>query len=163
EERFLSAWGASRDWTLLVGVRPGSDGGQTGVRPGSDPSLTPACRDSVEAGVQLAARGDLDGAKAVLDGAARACPAASAPLREIAGIHALRRDWREAAVAAQRAVDLDREDAHAWRILATSLFVQGDERGALAAWNRVGEPTVDLLSIHGLQRTRYDVVSRVVG
>jgi hypothetical protein len=35
--------------------------------------------------------------------------------------------------------------------------------GALDAWNRVGEPIIDLINVTGLERTRYQVAARVMG
>ena len=46
-----------------------------------------------------------------------------------------------------------------WQLLAASRFLEGDAAGALEAWNRRGEPRVDLPHIDGLSRTRYDVVA----
>jgi hypothetical protein len=44
-------------------------------------------------------------------------------------------------------------------LLAASRFLAGDPAGALDAWNRRGEPRVDLARVEGLSRTRYDVVA----
>ena len=69
----------------------------------------------------------------------------------------MRKDWPRAAVNARRALTADRGDQHAARILATSLFLEGDTIGALRAWNQVGEPTLDLVEVRGLERTRMAV------
>ena len=58
---------------------------------------------------------------------------------------------------------LIRATVYAWKLLGTSRFVQDDRDGALAAWNRAGEPRVDLVRIDGLTRTRHRVVERLVG
>lgn len=64
---------------------------------------------------------------------------------------------------ARRALDKDPGDEHAWRILATGRYLDGDFRGALEAWNGVGEPLIDLIDVKGLERTRYEVVTRALG
>jgi hypothetical protein len=112
--------------------------------------------------VRLAGTGDVASARRLFELAADACPLASGPRREIAGLHALAGAWREAAADARRATQLDPRDEHAWRILATAAFLQDDPRGALDAWNRLREPIVDLVDIKGLDRTRYAVAANAM-
>ncbi len=81
----------------------------------------------------------------------------------MAGLHALRSQWRDAAEDARRALLRDAADPLASRILATALYLEGDPDRALDAWNDVGEPVVDLVNVTGLDRTRYLVVARTVG
>ncbi|HSM62233.1 MAG TPA: papain-like cysteine protease family protein [Longimicrobiales bacterium] len=50
-----------------------------------------------------------------------------------------------------------------WRLLATARYVDGDRQGALAAWNRVEEPRVDLLEIQGLHHVRFHPVAARMG
>jgi hypothetical protein len=40
--------------------------------------------------------------------------------------------------------------------------VRHDDLGALAAWNAVGEPAVDLVEVKGLERTRYGVIADAI-
>jgi hypothetical protein len=56
----------------------------------------------------------------------------------------------------------DPRDRHAWTLLATARFVTDDPDGALEAWNHAGEPTVDLIRVDGLGRTRQRVVEDVI-
>ena len=35
--------------------------------------------------------------------------------------------------------------------------------GALAAWNQIGQPAVNLIDVKGLERTRYDVIAGAIG
>src|SRR5262249_57821372 len=127
-------------------------------------TVTPApCEPMVSEGVRRASAGDLEAARAVLLLATSTCPDRAAPWREIAGLYALGGDWPQAIAAARRATDRERDDEHAWRILATGLFLEGDKTGALSAWNRLGEPRIDLLSVKGLERTRHAVVADIVG
>ena len=79
-------------------------------------------------------------------------------LRELAGLRLLQRRWSEVSDLAAAAVSEDPTDDHAWRLLATSRFVQDDRSGALEAWNHVDEPRVDLVRVDGLVRTRQRVV-----
>lgn len=116
----------------------------------------------VEQGVRLAGTGDTAGARRIFEIAGESCPRAAAPWREMAGLHALGSDWPAAAADARRALDRDPADALAVRILATALFLQNDPDGALDAWNRVGEPIVDLVKVTGLQRTRYSIIERAI-
>jgi hypothetical protein len=113
--------------------------------------------------VRVARAGDRAEALGILLTAAAVCPASSAPWREAAGVRALEEDWTEARTLATAAVTRDPGDAHAWRILATSAYVIGDAAAALEAWNRVGEPTLDLVSVLGLGRTRHAVVTGLLG
>jgi len=47
------------------------------------------------------------------------------------------------------------EDQAGWQLLAASRYLAGDRDGALAAWNELGRPTVDLLRIDGSRNVRY--------
>lgn len=159
---FVEAWSRSGFWTLLA--IPGA--GRVSEAEESGPPAPPGLRREDEAcgpvtaeGTRLARAGELERAGALLEFAARACPDAPGPRRELAGLHALRRDWGGAARHARAAIALDPADAHAARILATSLFLEGDLDGALEAWNLLGEPAVDLVNVSGLERTRYRVVA----
>jgi hypothetical protein len=114
------------------------------------------CDALIADGVRLAQNNDLDGAERRLTGAL-SC-GGSAPLRELAGVRLLQRRWGEVSDLAAAAIGADPSDEHAWRLLATSRFVQDDRAGALRAWNHVGEPRVDLVRVDGLVRTRQRVV-----
>ena len=51
----------------------------------------------VDEGVRLSGSGELESARRLLELAATECPASAAPWRELAGIHALKSEWRGAA------------------------------------------------------------------
>lgn len=175
EEEFIRRWAASRFWTMLI--LPGSDDAAASFRLKAEAarsrsrvvasafSRKPAalCDPIVDEGVRLSGRGEREEARRLFELAAAACPASSAPRREIAGLHALAGEWRNAATHASSAVELDPDDAHAWRILATARFLEGDREEALEAWNRVGRPRVDLVNVRGLERTRFGIVGDAVG
>jgi hypothetical protein len=91
------------------------------------------------------------------------CPRAGAAWRELAGLDALDQRWTDAAVHARTAAALDPRDDYAWRLLATAEFLLHNDLAALAAWNRIGEPRIDLIDIRGLRDTRYMVVADAIG
>ena len=74
----------------------------------------------------------------------------------------LKSEWRGAADDARRALIDDPADPLASRILATALYLDDDPDGALAAWNNVGEPIIDLVNVTGLERTRTCVAARAM-
>lgn len=80
-------------------------------------------------------------------------------VRERAGALFLEKRYADAAHFAALAVDDNPDDNESWQLLAASRFLEGDAGGAIDAWNRRGEPRVDLARVDGLSRTRYDVVA----
>jgi predicted double-glycine peptidase len=80
-------------------------------------------------------------------------------MRQRAGALFLDKRYGDAAHVAELAVDANPDDQESWQLLAASRFLEGDAGGALEAWNRRGEPRVDLPRVDGLTRTRYDVVA----
>ena len=160
---FQRAWSVSGFWTLVATPRSADEPPGGGAEP--SPSTAAAagpCDRLVEEGIRLAGAGDMTGAGRVLEEAATGCPTSAAPLRELAGLQALRADWAAAARYARDALRRDGSDAHAARILATSLFLEGEPDAALDAWNRTGAPVVDLLDIAGLERTRFAVAASAI-
>jgi hypothetical protein len=163
EPSFLTAWEKSGYWTMLL--MPGDRTGEMDV-PTPASATASADRDrcapiTVE-GVRLAGAGQLDDAARLLEVAIAACPDASGPRRELAGVHAARGEWTLAATRAGEALQRDPADAHAARILGTSLFLEDHRDAALEAWNVAGEPRIDLVSVQGLERVRYDAVARLL-
>jgi hypothetical protein len=169
EAAFTQAWSRAQYWTLLA--LPGEAalvaGPDTAARqpdsPDGDRADGNGCTAMVDESIRLANAGDLDASRILLDVAADTCPRDPAPWRERAGLHALKREWPDAAADAREALARDPRDEHAIRILATSLFLEGDPAGALDAWNRVGEPVIDLIRIDGLTHTRYAIAARALG
>ena len=160
--RFERVWAKADHWAL-VALPPANL--ESARAPGASEDVAPsaACAGTVAAGVKLARENDRDGARATLARAASECPGDSAPWRELAGIDVLDERWPAAAAHASDAIARNGRDAYAWRILATARYMQHDDAGALAAWNRVGEPRVDLVDVRGLERTRYRIVARALG
>lgn len=165
EDAFVRAWRAADFWTMLV-VPTAATRTTAANRQADEAERTLAadapCAAMVDEGVRLANADDRDGARRLFETATQMCPRAAGPWRELAGLHAVAGEWKEAAADAQRAVSRDPADRHAWRILATARYVEGDRFGALDAWNHLGEPAIDLIDIDGLERTRFDVARRAV-
>ncbi len=163
-EAFRRVWAASDFWTLLA-LPPSapSDPEPTALSGAASMNLAPSCQTAVSPGVAHARRGDFGQAEAALLAAQVRCPNASAPMRELAGLRVLQARWTEARDLARQAVERDRTDEHAWQLLATIQFSQGEPAGALDAWNQLGEPAIDHIQIEGLSRTRHTVVEDVLG
>jgi hypothetical protein len=168
EKSFTAAWSKSGHWTLLATPPAGGSNlrsGRGSVEEANETEATSsatACGPMVGEGVRLAGTGDLDRAAALLQLANEMCPADPAPLRELAGLHVLRKEWALAATLSAGALRIDGTDVHSARTLATSRFVLDDREGALDAWNGIGEPAVDLINVSGLERTRYEVPANLM-
>ena len=162
-DEFLRAWSASSRWSLLVlpaDLLPHAGTGPESLPP---PTLPDACRLSLLQAADAAAQRQLDRAEQLIAAAQLECPAAAAPLRELAGLRLLQRRSAEAVRLSRAAVDRDPGDRHAWQILGTAEFLQRNHLGALDAWNHGGEPLNDLVRVDGLARTRYRIVTDRMG
>jgi len=167
---FTRRWRAARRWMAVVEARSVPRATESAgpalpeVPAPRDPTYGPrasrpaSCDEAVAEGVRVAQSQQLDEAERVL-ARAIACPGAT---RELAGIRILQKRWAEAADLASAAVAADRSDGYAWKVLATSRFVQDDRLGALDAWNAIGEPRIDLIRIDGLTHTRHPAVERLI-
>jgi predicted double-glycine peptidase len=163
---FERAWTAAGDWALLVlpsegrPLAPPVPRASAGIE-----VVSPAgpCGDLVEEMVERARTGDLDGAEAGLLAALGLCPKHSGAWRELAGIRFLQSRWGEAGALAERAAGLDSRDEQGWELLATSRFLNDEPDQALAAWNRIRRPLVELVRVEGTRRTRHPVVAALVG
>ncbi len=161
-DEFVRRWMAADSWMLVVapGTAAAADDAAAAVRPAAI-AANESCDQRVAAGIRAAQANDLQAAERALT-SALGCPGPAAT-RELAGVRLLQRRWPEVTELASTAVAVDPNDSYAWKLLGTSRFVQDDRDGALAAWNRAGEPQVDLVRIDGLTRTRHRVVERLVG
>ncbi len=167
-EEFGRRWAAAERWMAVVVPGSSPDSGKPAPLPGAAlPADVPAaavdpdaagdrCTQLVAEGVRFAQANRLDDAERVL-GSALACPGVAA-LRELAGVRLLQKRWPEVSELAAAAVAQVPDDDYAWRLLATSRFLQNDRAAALDAWNHVGEPRLDLIAVAGLTRTRQRVV-----
>jgi hypothetical protein len=163
---FEQAWAATGRWAVLI--VPGEAGLDVVAAPPvrsaavAAAASTGACGPFVETLVALARAGDVASADAGLQAASSLCPEEAMVWRELAGIRFLQSRWRDAAGLAERAAVLEPADAPGWDLLATSRFLAGDPTAALAAWNRIEQPTVDVLRVEGAVRTRHPVIAGLV-
>lgn len=158
-EEFAARWRRAGRWMAVIvpGERVATPAPPT--PPG--PEVAAPCDRLVSDGVARAQAGDLVAAEQALT-AALSCPGAAAA-RELAGVRLLQRRWADVETLAAAAVAIESADAHAWRLLGSSRFLQSDALGALSAWNAVAEPRVDLVSVAGLVRTRQRPVEQLMG
>lgn len=156
---FDTQWRAADRWMAVV--LPKDTGRRAKDEEVTEPStvmlgepVADACQQRITAAVGAAQASDLPAAETHLVGGL-SCQGAA---RELAGLRLLQRRWPDVVSLATLATTEDASDAHAWRLLGTSLFVQNQPAPALAAWNHAGEPRVDRVSVLGLERTRHRVV-----
>ena len=128
-----------------------------------DSSIDASCADLVRRAVSLAGAGQRDEARELLELAHGRCPEEVAPLRELAGLAFLENDWTEAATFARDALHRDPGDSLCLRLLGGSRYLARDVDGALAAWNRLGEPRLDLVQVEGSHDVRYRPIADRVG
>ncbi len=174
---FDAAWAKAERWMLLVlpkagGARaPAAPARSAAARSAVTPSATATpsgaaasspCASLVSQGVTAAREGHTAEADRRLTAATSLCPDDAAGWRELAGLRFLARNYQESARLAARAVGQSSTDRHAWQILATSRYLNGDFAGALEAWNRVGEPRTNVVEVNGASRTPHTVVLSVV-
>jgi hypothetical protein len=162
---FIRAWSASGYWTLLAlpGAATSTNDATDDVPFGRAAATPGVCGGMVDEAVRLARESSLGEAQRLLEAAVERCPNEAGPSRELAGVHVRNSAWGEAAAHARHALRRAPRDEHAARTLMTSLYAAGDHHGALDAWNLFGGPSVDLVEVVGLERTRYAVASRLLG
>jgi Peptidase C39 family len=168
---FERQWSEAGYWSLVI-IPPvaatTASGGSEGTRPDAgrivlDP---PGAIDHCDARLngaldEIRARG-LDHADELLSAVRAECPAAAGPIRELSGVRFAQRRWSDAAALAHEALRRDSKDAYALDVLGSSLFMLGDDLGALRAWNQIGKPRVNRVRIGGLHHTRYQAVGEVM-
>jgi len=167
-KEFDDQWRGGHRWRLVI--LPKSDSAQ----PRADvPSVAPGpqaragvCGALVDHGVDLAET-DAAGAEQALAAAADLCPADSDPLLELAGLRFRQSRWHDAAALAEQATARpssdDPEHRAAWQMLASSRFLDSDLDGALDAWNHIGLPTIDVVTLSGARRSRQPPLLHLIG
>ena len=166
---FDKAWSAAGRWMMLVlppsGFHARGDTAPVASLSGDVSVAADAtpCAALVERGVDLALAGDRDEAERGLVAATRLCPDDPASWRELAGLRFSQSRWADAQKTALLAVRLAPDDAYAWQLVATSRYLLGDLTGALDAWNRTGDPHIDVVDIQGAGRTRQPVIADAAG
>jgi len=161
---FDRRWASADRWMLLIlppadartTERSLSDVSKQNPSGAGDPQTTP-CEGLVSQGVTLALSGDRNEAEHVLVTATELCPDQASPWRELAGLRFTQSQYAEASRLAERTLSIDPDDRDTWQLLASARFLQRNLTGALDAWNHVGEPRADAVTIDGLVRTRQAV------
>jgi hypothetical protein len=165
-EAFDRAWRGSARWRLLV--LPPTSRARPDAGPVRATATNPAharagaCGALVDQAVALA-DSDAGAAETTLAAALDLCPRDASPWLELAGLRFRQSRWHDAADLAETAVALAPSDTDAWALLATARFMSDDEAGALDAWNHLGEPTVDLVTIAGAHRSPEPALQRLIG
>ncbi len=159
---FARAWAPADHWAVAILPPLRSGVPSSSPSPSSTPADAGPCGALREAMVARAQAGDLAGAESGLTAATSLCADSAAAWRELAGLRFLQKRWAEAGAHAARAAALDPGDASAWDLLATSRFLDGQPDAALAAWNRIGRPVLDLVRVEGPARTRQPVIAALV-
>jgi hypothetical protein len=163
EDSFLARWAGADWWALLVRPAPVAT-----VPPGTDStaqaSTVPAmpCPPWIDQALDAVAANRLDDASGLLAEAGQACPLEPLVLRETAAVRFKQGLHQEAIRVVSSYLALVPGDELGWHLLATSLYLVGDEDGALRAWNRVGRPTVDIVRIHGVRTIRFREIAGAI-
>jgi hypothetical protein len=169
-DEFDHEWRGSLNWRLVVLPPPTSGSVRSIFGESASPELsapavpqarTGACGALVDRGVGLADT-DSDAAERVLTAASELCPASADPWLERAGLRFRASAWRETAEFAERAAERDPQNDDAWALLATSRYLGDDQRGALDAWNHIGEPIIDVVKISGARQTPQSAFHRLL-
>jgi predicted double-glycine peptidase len=165
---FETRWRTSHHWMLVVS--PGKrvdDAPHMDIAQGntSTPRLSPPtpCRQLLDDALDDIAAHGLSVADAALGRVRAQCPEDAGPLRELAGVRFAQSRWSDAASLAREALTRDATDTYAWDVLGSTLFMQHDLEGALAAWNHINKPQLDSVRIDGLMRARYALVAAWLG
>src|SRR5262245_9122313 len=164
---FLRVWKATNFWTLVIlpQERQKSAAVEAAAKPGGDEiaiSVTNPCDTALDEAIARIQRLGTRAAEGVLNEVRAHCPASAGPLRELAGLRFSQRRYGDATILARRALALDQHDEYAWDVLGSSLFLQDDTAGALRAWNRIGKPRLNTVSIDGIRHSRYQVIAEAI-
>ncbi len=162
---FIQRWTGARRWALVA--RPGPvipsappASVTTTASPTSIDSLP--CRPWLDRAADAASARDFALADTLLSTAAASCPDEPLRLRELAGVRFRQARYPEATRLAEDYTRRVPGDSLAWQLLASSRYLDGDARGALRAWNSIGQPTIDILRVDGITRTRWRVFADAI-
>jgi hypothetical protein len=140
-----------------------SDATETGSDANHGLRVLTACEQLLEEAVAETARRGAGAGDALISNVRARCPNDAGPAAELAALRFTERRWTDAADLAAEAVALDATNQYAWDVLGSSRFMADDSLGALRAWNRIGKPRLDAVTIEGLRRTRYTIVAHATG
>lgn len=156
---FERQWAGANRWMLVIlpSEAPAPSRAEAASAPPA-PVSGGRCASLVQRGVETAKEGNLDAAARALAAATTICPEDGAGWRELAGVRFVEKNYAEAGRLAAVALARAPGDPLAVQLLATSQFLRGDQIGALAHWNLVGEPRIGLVSVEGATRTRQPAI-----
>lgn len=164
EDSFLARWDDADRWALVVVPAPPapvvtSANAAAPVVTDADNAVpvvpTMPCPPWLDRALDAVADNRLDDASSLLAQAGQACPTEPLVLRETAGVRFKQGRPAEASQLASEYLALVPDDEYGWQLLATSRYLAGDRDGALAAWNEIGRPTIDLVRIDGVRQIRF--------
>ncbi len=161
----LRAWQPTGLWSLVISpaaTTPVCSSCRDIAPPETDARPPTECDRLLDEAVGRIRRDGIGQADAALGEVRTKCPDAPGPIRELAGVRFAQRHWSESARLAEQALAAGDTDPYAWDVLGSSRYMLGDLAGALAAWNRIGKPRVNLVNIQGVHRTRYQLISEAV-
>jgi predicted double-glycine peptidase len=165
---FESLWSAAQYWSLVIlpsQTRVAAASVDDPVAPVVEPAFesTDECAVLLNQTIQNVAAHGLDSADDLLLPIRQRCPESAGPYRELAGVRFAQKRWADAVSLARSALSLAPDDVYASEVLASSLFMLDDPEGALRAWNRIGKPRLDLVSIEGVRHARYQTITESLG
>lgn len=168
---FERRWRAADHWLMIVLPAPGRSVSLAPVDVAASVSasvsapLTGAgpCARQIASYIDTARSGQLDAAATGFARVIAACPTNAQGWSEFAGVRFLQRRYGEAATLAERAQGLSPGHRNTLDVLAASRYMQGQFRAALEAWNQMGEPRIDTVSVQGLTRTSHSLVIAQAG
>lgn len=154
EARFLTRWTGADRWAMVVRPLPTPPKVAAGITEQAPIDSLP-CRPWLDRAVDAAQERRLTEAVQLLEEAGRSCPEEPLVVREMAGVR-FKQGMHSAAIRlAEEYLATTPQDEAGWQLLAASRYLAGDSQGALAAWNELGRPTVDLLRVDGIRKIRY--------
>jgi hypothetical protein len=155
QDRFLTRWTGADRWAMVVRPMPAPAPKVAVALTELAPFDSLPCRPWLDQAVDAANGQRLEDASRLLDEAGRICPDEPLVLRELAAVRFKQRRHSDVIRLTEEYLVLIPEDQTGWQLLASSRYLTGDREGALAAWNELGRPTVDLLRVDGSRKIRY--------
>ncbi|HEX7025071.1 MAG TPA: papain-like cysteine protease family protein, partial [Gemmatimonadales bacterium] len=163
EARFLTRWTGADRWAMVIRPAPAQASAPAPAAVADSVSRAPfdslPCPPWLDQAIDAVDQRRLEEAFRLLEEAGRACPDQPLVLREMAGVRFKQGQHADVIRLAGEYVALAPGDEAGWQLLASSRYLTGDLDGALAAWNELGRPTVDLIRIDGTHGVRFHEIA----